>query len=466
MPPPPSYLDVTSTPFSQLITQAEFNGGTYGGSANQLWIRYIAAERLALGITSDKGGNFVPRFRYFQDDGTTQIESWSNLGGYVVLDAGTYYIKVDDTGGTSINFDFTVQVDIAEVDVVPPVNGLIINDDLEGFPAAIFSITGTFLGFNENIPGGEIGTILPSGYSLWHDRFLESGFPLVLLNPLLQLVSAFDLPVGVGGAFPIITHDDTKFWVINQTNDSVYSVEIDGTIGSAKGPLVASVGGTAAVAAAVTPAGVMYWANTNNDPNIYKFDLINNIALSDLYQVPALVLNNGQIARTPNGHPGDIIRLSDGSIVTWYQDDTDVEDVLIHISSAGALLNSYTFTLDTIDHLSSSPSDPTNIIVWFYLEFGARGNFQDLVLATGLPATQFDIDQFSAGINMFGLDEMFGPSSSCTIVTFFADATPTGGLFQITTVTPTKRNDTINDSGGGTINTAIQAFFETGLFGN
>lgn len=57
---------------------------------------------------------------------------------------------------------------------------------------------------------------------------------------------------------------------------------------------------------------------------------------------------------------------------------------------------------------------------------------------------------------------MFGPSASCTIVTFFADATPTGGLLVVVT---NKRDDTIHDSGGGTIDTAINAFFKTGYIG-
>lgn len=464
MPPPPSFIDVTAVPFSQLVTQAEFNAGTYGGTANETWLRYVASERLAIGVHSDKGGNYVPRIGIYESDGSTLLKQWDNsAGAYQIVDAGTYYIRVRDTGGTSINFDFTISVNTAEVGIIPPENGYIINDDAEGFPASVFNSSGTFLGFIETIPAGEIGAILPNGYSLWHDRFLASGFPLVLLNPSFQVVSSFDLPVGLGVAFPIITHDGTDFWVINQTNDSVYSVGTDGTIGSAKGPLVSDLGAgsTSPVAAAVTAAGVMYWANALNDPNIYKYDLVGDVALANLYQVPALVLNSGQIARTPNNHPGDIALQSDGSIVTWYEDDTAGEDVLIHVSSAGALLNSYQFTLDSIDHLSLSPADPDRIIVWFFENGAATGNFQDLVLATGLPASEFDLELFSEGVNLFG-STMFGPSASCTIVTFFADATPTGGLLVVVT---NKRDDTIHDSGGGTIDTAINAFFKTGYIG-
>lgn len=140
MPPPPSFIDVTAVPFSQLVTQAEFNAGTYGGTANETWLRYVASERLAIGVHSDKGGNYVPRIGIYESDGSTLLKQQDNsAGAYQIVDAGTYYIRVRDTGGTSINFDFTISVNTAEVGVIPPQNGYIINDDAEGFPASVFN---------------------------------------------------------------------------------------------------------------------------------------------------------------------------------------------------------------------------------------------------------------------------------------------------------------------------------------
>src|SRR5262245_34067896 len=97
MPPPSAYIDITSIPFSRTVTQAEFNGGTFGNTTNEVWFRYIAATPIVLGMRTDSGGTFVPRTRVFESDGSTAVDplrtgtagQWSALTA-----AATYYIQI------------------------------------------------------------------------------------------------------------------------------------------------------------------------------------------------------------------------------------------------------------------------------------------------------------------------------------------------------------------------------------
>src|SRR4051812_41828288 len=116
MPPPGSYIDITSTPFSRVVTQAEFNAGTYGGVPNEVWFRFPAtgAVKLALGSFCNKGGTFTPRAEAYDADGSTFLRSVvvDDFAWYVVIDATTpKYIRILRSGGGASNFNFTVLFD-------------------------------------------------------------------------------------------------------------------------------------------------------------------------------------------------------------------------------------------------------------------------------------------------------------------------------------------------------------------
>jgi hypothetical protein len=74
------------------------------------------------------------------------------------------------------------------------------------------------------------------------------------------------------------------------------------------------------------------WTKTGSN-RIRRHNLVTNAALSDLYAVTSHV---GAIAETAIlNEAGEILTLSDGTIVTFYRDGSNSSRVLIHLSAAG-----------------------------------------------------------------------------------------------------------------------------------
>src|SRR5215510_2995051 len=152
MPPPPSFFTITPFPYSLLIAQADFNGGTYGGNANEAWGQFITASQIAFGGFCDKGGTFVPVTQVYASNGTTLLHTINpHLGSprswYFVFAAGTYYIKITRNGGGASDFDFTASFDTRDVLSSVPSGNIIVNDDTQPFPATVIDTgTGEILG--------------------------------------------------------------------------------------------------------------------------------------------------------------------------------------------------------------------------------------------------------------------------------------------------------------------------------
>lgn len=428
MPPPSSYIDITSLPFSRTVTQAEFNGSAFGG-VNQVWFRYVAASEIILGSCADKSPDetFQPQTKLFEDDGSTQLKSvYPDHAWWHQLDAGTYYIQViNGVDGGDSTYDFTVDFDTAPLNPSIPDNAVIINDDSSGFAGTVFTIDGTFLGFVDSIPASELGDALPSGIKLIHDRFGQYGSaPLALLSESGSLITTVTPSPSLAGSWPRITNDGTRFYVVDPIVGNVWTVSNMGTISS---PIATVTHVDQIFAVGVTADGsTLYWSEgyNYNGHAVKAWDLVTDSALPEFYSVADLAADDGlgYIGLTAlNEHPGEILRLNDGSFVFWYRDFTDSTDTLLHVDGDGSLLHTYDFdaTQEAIDHLSYSPENTDTVRIWFFLNGSdARGRLGELDLSTGTLTTSFETDLFSQGKNkVAGNCTMFGPSSSCTFIT-------------------------------------------------
>lgn len=441
---PTGELEIASQPFSRVFTQAEFNGGTFGGVANRAWLKYAPGAASALGVHVNSGGTFTPRIRVFAADtpGLIPMVRYSVVQSalWVEAEAGkTYYIEVANFGGTTTDFDFTVSTDTKPILTSIAAGSHIINDDKAGFLATVLSREGEVLGF-VNFPGGEIGNILPSGVSLFHDLFGMFGGAntLALFDADAQYVTSVDL--GLSG-FPSLSNDGERFYVVDTNNARVYVVEADG---STTGTHIATLASTNVYSSGVSADGtVMYWAEDHQNFNgstriasIKRHDLQADTPLSDLYLVPELSEDadeNGYIGLTGlNNHPGEMLVMPDGSVVTWFHDyDASPSETsyLLHLSAAGAVLNQYAFEagVEVIDHLAKSGTDDV-IDVWLFVNTEENGRFGQFNLTTGTFTPAFDAPLFSGGRNLnetgTGSDAMFGPSTSCMFFTFLASEEP------------------------------------------
>ncbi len=471
MPPPASYIDITSYPFSQTITQAQFNGGTYGGVANSAWLRVTISGGDAIrGFYTNAGGTFVPKMELYASDGTTLHSSHSFASGWwQILPNGTYYIRVVHRTGGPSNFDFTVSANTAAIATLPlPAGSLLINDDSvipaggpyagSPFPATAYLTDGTFLGFVPNIPAGETGDTLPSGISLIHSG-VSGGNALTLYSSSLSSLGSVSVSgVSIGTSYPSIANDGTQFYVMARPSLNVYTVSDAGAV---SGPIATLTGGASGLkvnAIGISRDGSIAYYTRHNQSKIYRHNLTTNTAMSDLFDLASLGYTfPDDIGKTPNGHPGEILVLSDGSIVTSYSDTFDTAgnvEGLLHLDASGTVLHQYEFDGDTgarIDHIHyTSDYSATAINAWFYIGSAAdgTGRFGRFELSSGTFSTSFDSMMFSDGQAATTSPVMFGPSSSCFMLTL--GYAPSTGTIQVVKATvPAGSDQSFSLTAGG-----------------
>lgn len=425
MPVPGSVISISSIPFSRTVTQAEFNGGTFGNAPNEVWFEYIALVPIVLGVQTDFGGSFIPRRWVYESDGSTLVvgaQPSDSIGGKwsPLLSAGTYYVKIENSLGGSSDFDFTSNFDTAPLDgAIFEEGDILINDDAEGMPATLWTAEGTLKSFISTVPSGEMAALLPNGTSIWYDAFgLHSADPLAIVDSDLQYVTSVaagvTAPGGPNPDEPAITADDTQFYVFNQSGE-LWTVSAAG-VAVDTGYVAPSVPFTMGIDAAGT---TIYWGERTSG-DIHTLDVGSLTAGSDLYSIPGFGAGD-ELAATVNDNPGEIHVLEDGTVVTFWYDSSENENHILHLAADGSVLHDITFdgSVERIDHIRPFVGSIDAILIWLYTDVVtfSTGRFGTLTLSTGLITEDFAKPLFGNGANQSD-EEMFGPSSSCVMLNF------------------------------------------------
>lgn len=436
MPAPPSYIDITALPFTRVVTQAEFNGGTYGGVANEVWFRYVSSADTIFGLYVNKGGTFSPITNLYKSDGSTVITGGLDQSFWRRLNAATFYVRVTNHfPSVATDFDFTCQFAQGAFVATPfPTDAILINDDsaipavgpyaTSPFPATVWLPDGTFLGFARDVVAGEIGDILPSGVSLWHDRWQGSaGSYLRIYHPDLTLLASTDTSPSVFGSAgaAAVCNDGTQFILVNRSNNAIYSISAAGAVATlgqltGLGPgVVNSIG--------VSRDGNTLYYTVNFEEKIRRWDLSTDSALADFYTVPIAAGDVGVVGfSTFIGSPrvaGVIVVLSDDSVVTWYKDFGTSLFTIIHLDSGGSLLHSHELASgEIVNRINYSAGNPDQLNAWFFLNDLDHSQIGTYNIAAGTFSSSFTIPSFSGGISRVGGDStIFGPSYSCALAT-------------------------------------------------
>lgn len=431
MPPPLSYITITNPPlntigvgFAYQVQVAEFN------VANEIWFRYdTGADPQALGWFNGLATGFVPATNLYEDDGTTLINGnvGDNAMWWPIANNSTYYIRVRNSLGGGIGFPFNCLFEGALIGLTTvPDGSWIVNDDSDqpggndGFPSAVYSPAGVFIGFISGIPAGEIGDSLPSGESLWHDRFGMYGGELALFDNNFGFVDDFTAVPSLGARFPCICNDGTKFFILNRDTNDVFTITSAGVM-SATIESLTFINDIQALG--VSRDGlILYYAQGYDSAEITK--AIIGGAESVLYTIPGFAVGVDYIALSAvNEHPGEILVLQDGTLATWWRDFSTLTGHILHLSAAGALLHDVAFdeaTYGILDHIHYSPNGAGFVHAWFFTNGSAnQGRFGEVTFATGTFSQLFETDLLSSGENLIGgSGTIFGPSASCTLVTF------------------------------------------------
>ncbi len=448
MPPPASYVDITALPFTQTITVAEAAAGTYGGVANQVWCRYISTVTTPFGFYfTSPGFNITSVF--YESDGSTIIETFpTGTSGWILFDTSTYYIRLTRSNGAAIPNNFQISFDTASFLSVIPQGSFMVNDDAlwpasypfggASIPASIWTMDGTFLGLADQALEGETGDSLPDGTVLYHNRSLVGGLDaLVILDPTLALVTDFDLTPPIGALLPAFCNDGTDFYVCDLNTNGVWRVTATGTLTSL---FTLPATGTVSALGVARDASVFYWAEGDEDGVIHTWDVGGGVEGTPLYTIAGFA-SPDTLALTPNGHPGEILVMPDGNIVTYWYDTATVQNHLLTISPAGASLYDvvYDSTVLRIDHIHYAPASSTSVYIYFYVGVSQfQGHFAEVDLTDGSELQAFTIYLNGQGVNQ-GTDSgvMFAPSPSCYMITLsYGGAAGTGNLVVIKVVIP------------------------------
>jgi hypothetical protein len=418
MPPPSSFVDITAIPYSRVITPTEFN------VANEFWFRLIIGSVANEIVFSERNTNPNIFVNLYQSDGTTLISRFKpSTWTFWKFTVGTYYIKLDTfpIGPIGANFTYNAESKPLNGFVTEPGSVLIQYDNNDAdHPSIVIDSDGNVTGFASAIPSTEIGTALANGYQLYHDRFGKYGtvHALILINPDLTFNLKI-IPSTPFTAFPRITHSNTDFYALNWSNGQLWKITTAGVI-----TLVTTIAEVAAED--VDPIGmnsdgtILYFGLDNDLGTIRKYVIAGGVTTT-LYAIPGFD-STDRLSQTPDSHPGEIIVLPDGSLVTWWEDNSANEQRIIHLSAAGALLNSIVFAepirIDHIDYFNTVLS--THVKIRVFLDFGnTQSRIGNLNLATGVIEDSYIVDSFSGAQNTTSNNNPFGPAESCTVTVLF-----------------------------------------------
>lgn len=348
---------------------------------------------------------------------TVDINNASNVPYSVPITPGTTYFwevvnaGVDVSGNPDLIFSSVAQpvLDIARGDIL-------VNDETFGFPvAAVDSATGAVkrhkvFSAGESVDTQPDGTMLaeaidingdPIGLQIWDANFTlltTVAYPANFHSVVFHIVTS-----ALGGWFISAKGADT-------THTTVTKMASDGTLGTTW-TLTHSASANPVGIGVAPDESVLYYAitGTANVP-VQRWDLVNDIAMTDL---TAGIATYNVLQ--------DIVVLSDGTVVVGHKKTTVTRDSNVHAySAAGALLHTYAFGTPAINRMCRALDDPTSFWVWLYpipTPSDGLNRYVNVVVSDGSFATDFTVAQYERGNYAAAASATpsarFGPSFSC-----------------------------------------------------
>lgn len=348
-------------------------------SAFEVWYQYTAAvaeDVIGLWAHAALASNYSPRITIWHGPPTAPT-AYLPLSGTIdniplivpVVAGTTYYAKIVSTGNSDPRTASLVVSLVQSPAGAVPIDSLMINDDTAGFPLIGMNSSAVPLRTFGLFPAGECAEILPDGTLLVEARIAQN---LMLYSPQLALITTIPFPAGpTGDMGGIGSNQAATFYVgrgANNTTQQVNTISTTGVVGATSWTLTnPGVNKRLAALAPSLDETVLYYhtgtvngslVTTTGQP-VQRWDLVNNVALSDL--APGVA----NYARTR-----DLPVLADGTILSglFHYSGTGTP-IVRRYSAAGATIQDYTFpTGMQIDHITHASDDPFSFWVWLYLQ--------------------------------------------------------------------------------------------------
>ena len=430
MPPPTNISALTATDLGSSLPVSTSQSGIHdAGTTETVWFKFTPTETGVFGawFFGDLV-TYTPRTRtwlgpaaapvaYVVDTGTTH----ANKPVQVPCTAGvTYYFQIIPNAGNPTPATVTISLVAQPTDAVAE-GDIAVNDDTTGFPLAIIDpSTGAIKRFFQPFPNGEAGDVLTSGVSLVAD---EDTNEVVLFDAEMAEITrlALNMP-GLGGS--IRTNQTTqRFWVAYTSGATrlVKPVTSTGTVGTAH--TLTAIGNVTAIASNAAET-VLYHTPSTAGAAIAQWDLVNDVALSDL------------VAGTANYAIFDLLVMADDTILAC-ESNTVTSDVRVRrFDDTGAVLNTYSFgtanafPAGTRPRLAYAINDPVSFWIWRHPDAADEGLsvFENVTVSTGAVATTVESVEYETGVYNRDAtatpEARFGNSFSCPFWIIRSSITP------------------------------------------
>ena len=318
-----------------------------------------------------------------------------------------YLFRFSPNAGNPTPAVLLVEVEKAP-DVGAPVGSILITDDASGFPLSIMSAVDgddfNVLRFEHPFAAGEAGDILPNGRIVIEEA---EDFPRTLNFYNADLT--FDQQVLYPGerAMMIRTNQTAGLWWLLDRGGGgnpgvAYTIASDGTITQ-----IATLASSAFHFVGNNDGTIGYYDDSSVARVIHRWDLLTDLALSDLVGDPSL------------GGITDILYLADDTVVVSYQSTPTL--TIQRYSLAGATLNTYvasTRNSGTSVRLCYAIDDPISFWVFLHNNDGTT-TFQNIVAADGSLAAEIEAQTYEGGAFQAAATPTpvrFGNSFSCPIM--------------------------------------------------
>ncbi len=383
--PPPNLTDataitITSLPYS-VTTDPENN-------TNELWYKYtaLAGDTPAIGAhVYGVGGVYKPQIAVSEGPLASYVDHPDGFGYYAtqkailvpVTAATDYWFRVSGGSGSTYaaGQTFTLRVYNAPSESTPS-GSIIVPDDSAGFPASVIDpATGEVLSYL-TLPAGEFGDSLPTGEILVDD--VQNANDLKLFDNTGTAITT--LSGLASGTTRIRSNADDLFYTSNGT--TLRTIDADGNIGGTTWTL-------AATPVALAPSRhntIAYYASSGTGAAVRRFDLVGNVAMSDLVAGVASYFIDS-----------DMFVLADGTIlVHYFKTSGGVDHFLRRYNTDGSTAQTYNFGTTVINHLAWSDDDA---YIWVWIQASGQGTFKEMALSDGTFRQNWTKYDFVTGVS-------------------------------------------------------------------
>jgi hypothetical protein len=340
----------------------------------------------------------------------------------------TYYFQaINDYSTTPLTAGLVMTVYEAPVEVVPA-NAVFINDDVDGYPAAILSpTTGEALRYIADYPAGESADWQPDGTICCQDGEADEG--VRLFDPNFGLIGAISYsPRNVSG---IRSDKNGHFYVVTKGSGTTQVHKITAA-GVAVATWTLPVNANQSTSVAVNQTGtVFYYSRQQVAEAIHAYDLLNSVALPDFH--PAIGVEY------PYGFSTGNVDAAGNVYWQYATGSTGANPKLRKFDSTGALLLTQAVNTSDFSRANRMDIEPGEAAVWLW------GNKTGSVLTTLQRRLVGDLslEREIPGIVTYGVSglwgfqyEPFGVSNSCPLVILPQSLTPPCIAPTIVSITP------------------------------